>query len=85
MALRFVGIDPETGQQGSPTVWVNQEKRELVLQGWEADEELKAQCEATVIPGHAPGIPPHEAVIRIPVRMVPMLREACDVAERAGL
>ncbi|MFD9376162.1 DUF6879 family protein [Streptomyces sp. NPDC059999] len=26
MALRFIGIDPGTGQQGSPTVWVDEEK-----------------------------------------------------------
>ncbi|AYG82458.1 hypothetical protein DWB77_04634 [Streptomyces hundungensis] len=85
MALRFIGIDPDTGQQGSPTVWVDEEKRELVLQGWKPDGTLEAECAAFKAPGHAPGIPSHEAVIRIPVRMVPMLREACDVAERAGL
>lgn len=85
MALRFIGIDPDTGQQGSPTVWVDEEKGELVLQGWKPDEELEAECAAFEVPGHAPGIPPHEAVIRIPARMVPMLRGACDVAERARL
>ncbi|MGW1871093.1 hypothetical protein ACWCPS_36810 [Streptomyces mauvecolor] len=85
MALRFIGIDPDTGQQGSPTVWVDEEKRELVLQGWKPDEELEAECAAFEAPGHAPGIPPNEAVIRIPASMVQMLREACDVAERAGL
>ncbi|MBM9618226.1 hypothetical protein [Streptomyces zhihengii] len=85
MALRFIGIDPDTGQQGSPTVWVDEEKGELVLQGWEPDEKLEAECAAFEVPGHAPGIPPHEAVIRIPARMVPMLRKACDVAEGTGL
>ncbi|KIF74723.1 hypothetical protein QR77_13550 [Streptomyces sp. 150FB] len=85
MALRFIGIDPDTGQQGSPTVWVDEEKGELVLQGWRPDGKLEAECAAFEVPGHAPGIPPHEAVVRIPARMVPMLRKACDVAERAGL
>ncbi|MEV8408240.1 hypothetical protein AB0R12_21220 [Streptomyces niveus] len=85
MALRFIGIDPDTGQQGSPTVWVDEEKRELVLQGWKPDGQLEAECAAFMAPGHAPGVPANEAVIRIPARMVPMLREACDVAERAGL
>jgi hypothetical protein len=38
------------------------------------------------VPGHTAGIPPHETVIRIPVRMASILREACNVAEqRAGL
>lgn len=85
MALRFIGIDPDTGQQGSPTVWVDEKNRELVLQGWKPSEQLEALCAAFEVPGHAPGIPPHEAVIRIPVRMVPTLRKACDVAERTGL
>ncbi|WP_073768499.1 hypothetical protein [Streptomyces sp. CB02923] len=85
MALRFIGIDPDTGQQGSPTVWVDDEARELVLQGWKPDTRLAAECAAFAVPGHAPGIPSHEAVIRIPVRMVPVLREACDAAERTGL
>ncbi|WP_416974476.1 hypothetical protein [Streptomyces sp. 4F14] len=85
MALRFIGIDPETGQQGSPTVWVHEQRRELVFQSWTADEELEAECAEFVVPGHAPGIPVGEAVIRFPLRMVPLLREACDVAERLGL
>ncbi|MEU2739407.1 hypothetical protein ABZ656_29570 [Streptomyces sp. NPDC007095] len=87
MTLRFVGIDPNTGGGGSPTVWVEEESADLVLQGEEAEELLKAQVSGTEwVPGHQAGIPPHETVIRIPARMVAILREACDVAEqRAGL
>ncbi|MEV0849578.1 hypothetical protein AB0J21_27515 [Streptomyces sp. NPDC049954] len=86
MALRFIGIDPETGQQGSPTVWVDEENAELVFQGWKPGTELRAECAATRVPGHAEGIPANEAVVRVPARMVSMIREACDVAERrAGL
>ncbi|WP_369265821.1 hypothetical protein [Streptomyces harbinensis] len=85
MALRFVGMDPETGGEGSPTVWVDEESRDLVLQGEEADDALKALVGGTQwVAGHATGIPAHERVIRIPARMVPMLREACDAVERAG-
>ncbi|MEY9968470.1 hypothetical protein ABIA33_006554 [Streptacidiphilus sp. MAP12-16] len=83
MALRFIGIDPDTGTANSPTVWVDEERAELVLQGWKATEELLAQVEAVgSIPGHDTKVPDHEAVIRIPARMVPALREACDAAER---
>ncbi|WP_030673440.1 hypothetical protein [Streptomyces sp. NRRL B-1347] len=85
MALRFIGIDPDTGQQGSPTIWVDEVRREFVFQGLRPDTELEQQCAAFEVPGHAPGIPSHEAVVRVPFRMVAMLREACDVAERAGL
>jgi len=87
MELRFVGMDPNTGGGGSPTVWVEEESADLVLQGEEADELLKATVGETAwAAGHATGIPAHETVIRIPARMVAILREACDVAEqRAGL
>lgn len=85
MALTFIGIDPNTGDHESPTVWVDQEKQELVFQGWKPDAETEAECAALEVPGHAVGIPDHEAVIRIPARMVPMIREACDAVERAAV
>lgn len=85
MVLRFVGIDPDTGTGESPTVWIDQEKKELVLQGWKPGQELEAECAAFEVPGHAVGIPENEAVIRIPARMVHMIREACDAVERADV
>ncbi|MBE4790933.1 hypothetical protein [Streptomyces caniscabiei] len=85
MTLRFIGIDPSTGQGESPTVWVDEEKNELVFQGWKPGAELKAECAAFEVPGHAVGIPENEAVIRIPARMVSMIREACDAVERADV
>lgn len=36
MALRFVGIDPDSSDGEGPTVWVDEERQELVLQGVEA-------------------------------------------------
>ncbi|MFJ8027473.1 hypothetical protein [Streptomyces sp. NPDC096311] len=82
MDLQFIGIDPNTGDGESPTVWIDQEKNELVLQGWKPGPELEERCAAFEVPGHAVGIPDHEAVIRIPARMAPMIREACDALER---
>lgn len=84
MSLLFIGIDPNTGDHESPTVWVDQEKQELVFQGWKPDPELEAECAAFEVPGHARGIPEHEAVIRIPARMVSMIREACNAIEHAA-
>lgn len=83
MSLLFIGIDPETGDHESPTVWVDQDKREFVFQGWKTGPELEAEAAAFTVPGHAVGIPEGEAVIRIPARMVHMIREACDAVERA--
>jgi hypothetical protein len=86
MPLDFIGIDPNTGDNESVTVWIEDEAKEIIIQGITADEELNARIGATGwVPGHAAGIPAHETVIRIPARMVPVLRKACDAAERAGL
>ncbi|WP_372409169.1 hypothetical protein [Streptomyces luteireticuli] len=83
MNLTFIGIDPETTGGGSATAWVHEGTADLILQGEKADELLKEQIGRTDwVPGHDRGIPEHETVIRIPARMVPILREACDAAER---
>ncbi|MFD3803250.1 hypothetical protein ACFWSF_13285 [Streptomyces sp. NPDC058611] len=76
MALRFVGIDPNTDTGQCPTVWVDENNADVVLQGWKADQQTEAECLATG------SIPDTEAVIRIPARMVKILREACDAAEQ---
>ncbi|MDI3390028.1 hypothetical protein QIS99_28115 [Streptomyces sp. B-S-A8] len=81
MALRFFGIDPHTGDKQSPTVWVDEDNLELVFQGWEPGEELAAECAAFEVLGHAKGIPEGEAVVRIPARMIDMVREACNALE----
>ncbi|MCR8577079.1 hypothetical protein [Streptomyces sp. Isolate_219] len=85
MALQFIGIDPNTGTNGSPTAWVDLANADIVLQSYIADDETRAQCVENSAPGHAKGVPAHETVIRIPARLVPTLREACDAAERAKL
>ncbi|WP_371516534.1 hypothetical protein [Kitasatospora sp. NBC_01300] len=86
MALDFAGIDPDTKSGGSPTVWIEDEAHEIVIQGWKASAVLEARiCGTEWVPGHERGIPDHEAVVRIPMRMIPILRKACDDAERAGL
>lgn len=79
MTLRFIAKDPNTNGNQCPTVWVDEESGELVIQGWKAGESLTAQCLA------AGPIPETEAVVRIPARMVDALRRACDVADGSGL
>lgn len=83
MPLLFIGIDPNTGDRQSPTVWVDTDALELVFQGCKAGPDLQARCAETEVPGHAAGIPDTEAVIRIPAHMAPIVREACDAIERA--
>ncbi|MFG2346511.1 hypothetical protein [Streptomyces phaeochromogenes] len=83
MSVEFIGIDPDTDRDHCPTVWADTEARELLLQGWKPDEQTHAECEATS-PANGP-VPDSEAIIRIPARMIPMIREACDAVERAQL
>ncbi|WP_326597196.1 hypothetical protein [Streptomyces sp. NBC_01803] len=79
MALRFIAKDPNTNGTQCPTVLVDEHNADLVLQGWKADPDTEEECEK-----FGP-LPETEAVIRIPARMVPALREACDVAERSAV
>ncbi|MFI6276866.1 hypothetical protein [Streptomyces sp. NPDC050988] len=64
-------------------MWADTGARELLLQGWKPDAQTHAECEATS-PANGP-VPDSEAIIRIPARMIPMIREACDAVERAQL
>lgn len=72
MSLRFIGKDPESPNNGSPTVWVDEEDGSIVIQGWRIIDE-RTMSEIT-----APKpIPDHETVVRIPARMAAFLTEAC--------
>ncbi|RLL68170.1 hypothetical protein [Streptomyces sp. Z26] len=83
MSLRFVGIDPNTDDEHCPTVWVDDEAGELVIQGWKVSAELKAACESNT-PAKG-GVPDYEEIVRIPARMVPMIKEACDTVEHSAV
>ncbi|GAA0555109.1 MULTISPECIES: hypothetical protein [Streptomyces] len=75
MSLRFIAKDPNTDGANCPTAWVDEEKQEIVLQGWVADEATRAECLKT-----GP-IPDSETVVRLPMRMAAAIREACDAAD----
>ncbi|MFE9556826.1 hypothetical protein ACFYMW_32480 [Streptomyces sp. NPDC006692] len=83
MAVVYVGIDPDTDRDHCPTVWTDTEAQELLFQGWKPDAEAQAQCEQSS-PANG-SVPEGEAIIRIPARMIPLIREACDAVERAQL
>jgi hypothetical protein len=85
MPVKFVGIDPQTEGGDSPTVWIDTAAEEMLIQGWTAtpEEEARAYREGGTAPDHAPGVPPHESIIRVPARMVDIIRKACDDLERS--
>ncbi|KOG77378.1 MULTISPECIES: hypothetical protein [Streptomyces] len=70
MRLRFVGKDPESGAHGCPAVWVDEATNDLVIQGVTADASTIA---LTV---RDSPLPAHESVVRLPQRMIPLLKEA---------
>ncbi|MEU1572574.1 hypothetical protein ABZ519_15690 [Streptomyces collinus] len=75
MQLRFVGKDPESGDHGCPAVWVDEETQDLVIQG------VKADAETLALTVQDSPLPAYEGVIRLPQRMIPLVREALDGAK----
>ena len=73
MALRFVGKDPDSPNNGSPAVWVDEGDGSIVVQGWKiTDESTLAEITA------AKPVPAHETVLRLPASMKPFLLEVCS-------
>jgi hypothetical protein len=67
MHLRFLGIDPDSPHTDSPTVWVDEETGDLLIQSYTASEaDVKACAEVGSIPGHSTEVPAHETIIRLP-------------------
>ena len=75
MTLRLIGIDPDSPNNGSPTVWLDEEDQSIVIQGWKiTDDDTISEITATN------PIPGHETVIRLPARMAPFLLQVCRQA-----
>ncbi|MGH3320024.1 MAG: hypothetical protein ACRDN9_07555 [Streptosporangiaceae bacterium] len=77
MALRFLGINPNTPDDGSPTLWLDEDTGDYVIQSYRADEMTLAECRKTG------GIPDHETVIRWPAVMMQFFPEANAKAAEA--
>lgn len=72
MTLRFIGKDGDSPNNGSPTVWVDEEDGSIVIQGWKiADDRTMSEITAEK------PVPDHETVVRVPARMAAFLMEAC--------
>lgn len=71
MTLRFLGIYPNTPNDGSPTMWIEEETGDLIIQSWRADDATVREAqEVGSVPGHSTDVPEHETVIRLPANMV---------------
>ncbi len=67
VTLRFLGINPGTPDDGSPTIWLDDATGDLIIQSYKADEATLAECRQI---GEIPG---HETVIRLPPQMFQFL------------
>jgi hypothetical protein len=68
MALRFLGKDPLTNVNDSPTVWLDEATGDYILQGWAiTDEDTLAEVGE---------VPAGELVMRFPRRMLSFFPEA---------
>jgi hypothetical protein len=72
VSLRFIGVDPDSPNNGSPTVWFDDADGSIVIQGWKITDE-RTMSEITA----AKPVPDYETVVRIPARMASFLMEAC--------
>ncbi|QKW10917.1 hypothetical protein HUT18_15510 [Streptomyces sp. NA04227] len=71
MNLKFLGIIPNTPADNSPTIWLDEETGDLLIQSYRATEqEVKACQEIGSIPGHSTNVPDHETIIRLPKVML---------------
>ncbi|MFD7905116.1 hypothetical protein ACFV4G_23055 [Kitasatospora sp. NPDC059747] len=71
MGLKFLGIIPNTPDTDSPTIWLDEETGDLLIQSYKAtDVEVKACQEIGSIPGHSTAVPDHETIIRLPKIML---------------
>ncbi|MER8068020.1 hypothetical protein ABTZ59_06895 [Streptomyces sp. NPDC094034] len=75
MDLRFIGIDPNTNGGNCPAVWIDDAAREILVQGLKPDKETQARC------GENSPMPDTEGIVRLPFRMIEIIRRACDEAE----
>jgi hypothetical protein len=76
MALRFIGIDPDTNGDHCPAVFVDEDTGDLIFQGW-AENDPAAIAE---VASRSP-IADYESVVRLPARMRDIIMEAARGSE----
>ncbi|QMU78117.1 hypothetical protein GXW83_22870 [Streptacidiphilus sp. PB12-B1b] len=77
MAIEFLGIYPNTPDNGSPTIWRDQETGDLLIQSYKASEaEVRGCQEVGSVPGHTTDVPDHETIVRLPENMIQFIPRA---------
>jgi hypothetical protein len=80
--LKFLGIIPNTPVDESPTIWLDEDTGDLLIQSYRAtEEEVKACQEIGSVPGHSTAVPDQETIIRLPAVMLKYIpRDHGDVS-----
>lgn len=73
MALVFVGIDPDTGGDNGPAVFIDEETGDFLLQGWTVTDPGTLAAVERSSP-----LADNESVVRLPARMRAILQEAVN-------
>lgn len=85
MRLRFLGILPNSPEGDSPTLWLDEDTGDVLIQSYTASEtDVKACQEVGSIPGHSTRVPPHETIVRLPRTMRQFLPPLDDESEETG-
>ncbi|MGI5259783.1 hypothetical protein [Streptomyces angustmyceticus] len=71
MELSFSGIIPNTPVDDSPTIWLDEDSGDLLIQSYRATDDEVAACQKIgSVPGHSTDVPDHETIIRLPAVML---------------
>ncbi|MFT2015778.1 hypothetical protein ACMA1D_08025 [Streptomyces sp. 796.1] len=71
MRLRFLGIIPNTPIDDSPTLWLDEDTGDLLIQTYRATPDEVAACQGIgSVPGHSTNVPDHETIVRLPAVML---------------
>lgn len=71
MTVKFLGIIPTSPTDESPTIWLDEESGDLLIQSYKASEQDVRECQKIgSIPGHSTDVPEHETIIRLPAVML---------------
>ncbi|MFF8732061.1 hypothetical protein ACF073_37170 [Streptomyces sp. NPDC015171] len=75
MALHLLCKDPESPNNGSPTLYYDDETGSYLLQSWKVDDPSRLQ---SVV------IPEHETVVEFPARLLALFPSWEDMPHRAA-
>ncbi|MET7639813.1 hypothetical protein [Streptomyces sp. NPDC005438] len=79
MSYTFLGIISNTPTDESPTIWLDSETGDLLIQSYRATPDEVRKCqEVGSVPGHSTEVPDHEVMVRLPAEMLQYIHQLAD-------